>query len=415
MPHPRIPAAILGILLLLSGCSGPSEQAGARIEPTVILISLDGFRWDYLDRYDAPTLDSLASEGVRAERLIPVFPTKTFPNHYSIVTGLYAEHHGIISNTMYDPDMDARFSMSNQDAVTDARWWGGEPLWVTAEKQGRTAATYFWPGSEAPIMGMKATYAVPYEGRIPGNDRVDHVLGWLDLPPTQRPGFITLYFSDTDNAGHEHGPDAPEVAEAVTRVDGYLRRLVNGLRRRALLNEINLVIVSDHGMAETSPERVIIIDDYFDVKQAHIVDYSPVLMAYPSEDEMTSALEQLDVHPHVEAFRKEDLPERLHLDHPRTPSLIAIAEEGWEFTTRQRFEENPDRFFGGAHGYDDQAPSMAATFVAHGPAFEKGQVVESIDVVDIYNIVCEILGLDPAPNDGDPEAVDLVLLRETVQ
>ncbi|MEX0748314.1 MAG: ectonucleotide pyrophosphatase/phosphodiesterase [Rhodothermales bacterium] len=385
------------------------------MEPTVILISLDGFRWDYLDRYVAPTLDSLASRGVRAERLIPVFPTKTFPNHYSIVTGLYAENHGIISNTMYDPEMKARFSMSNQDAVTDARWWGGEPLWVTAEKQGLTAATYFWPGSEAPIMGMKATYAVPYEGRIPGNDRVDHVLGWLDLPSPLRPRFITLYFSDTDNAGHEHGPDAPEVAEAVTRVDGYLRRLVNGLRSRGLLNQINLVIVSDHGMAETSPERVIIIDDYFNANDAHIVDYSPVLMAYPLEGETEEAQERLDAHPHVEAFLKEDLPERLHLDHPRTPSLIAIVDEGWEFTTRQRFDEDPDRFHGGAHGYDNLAPSMAATFIAHGPAFRDGHVVEALDVVDIYNIVCEILDLDPAPNDGNADAVNDVLRGEAVQ
>lgn len=410
----RLVAAVLLCLLMVGGCSSRPPGAESDLEPTVILVSLDGFRWDYLDIYDAPTLEALVEDGVRAERLIPVFPSKTFPSHYSVVTGLYPGSHGIISNTIFDPEMDARFSLSNRDAIADARWWGGEPLWVTAEKQGQTAATYFWPGSEAAIQGIRPTYWFEFDGSVPGDDRAQQVLDWLDLPATERPTFITLYFSDVDGAGHDHGPDSPEVAEAVARVDGYMELLVSGLEERGILDDVDLLVTSDHGMVETSPERVIFADEYLDPEGARIVDYSPVLMMYPAEGSSDATYEALKRAPHLEVFWKDDLPERYHLDHPRTPPLIAIAEPGWVISTRSFFERDPDRYRGGAHGYDNRAPSMGGLFIAHGPSFKQGHVAEPFELVHLYNLMCDVLGLEPAPNDGDPNAL-IDILRESTR
>ena len=401
---------------LSTGCSSAPRERTAEpaFAPTVVLISLDGVRWDYLDLYDAPNLAAIAEEGVRAERLTPVFPTKTFPNHYSTVTGLYPENHGIISNTMYDPDMDAGFSLSNREAIIDARWWQGEPLWVTAEKQGQIAATYFWPGSEAAIQGVRPSFWFEYDGRVPGEERVDQVLEWLDLPATERPTFITQYFSDVDGAGHRHGPNAPEVSAALADVDAFIGRLVDGIADRGLQDEVNLIITSDHGMAETSEQRVIILDDFFEPESARIVDFSPILMMYPpagvDEDSLVRAL---DAHEHLVAYMRAEIPERFHLaGHTRTPPIFALADEGWTITTRSRYEADPGRINGGAHGYDNELESMGGIFIARGPAFATGYVSRPFLNIHIYELICEILALDPTPNDGRLEAVvDLLRLE----
>lgn len=415
-------ALFLGLSLFALGCrtpgaaerpvaetpAGVSDDAPA-LPPTVLLISLDGFRYDYLDRYEAPTLKRLAEGGVRASRGMRVsFPTKTFPNHYTTVTGLYPEHHGIIANNMYDPKMDAWFSLSNREAIEDARWWGGEPLWVTAEKQGQIAGTYFWPGSEAAIEGVRPTYWKRFDGRVPGDERVDEVLGWLDLPEAERPTFLTLYFSDVDSEGHRHGPDAPETAAAVARVDGYLARLVAGLEARGLFDAVNLIVLADHGMAATSPERVIVLDDYLDLDDVVVVDRSPVFMARPKAGKAEAVFAALEgAHPHLRVYHREEVPEKWHFRaHYRIPELIAVADEGWSIAPeRAWFETHRDRFAGGAHGYDNFLPSMHALFVAHGPAFRRGLEVAPFENVHLYNLMAHILGLRPAPNDGDFDVV----------
>ncbi|QXD16548.1 ectonucleotide pyrophosphatase/phosphodiesterase [Rhodocaloribacter litoris] len=403
--------ALLFTGLLLTGCRAERPQP-----PALLLISLDGFRYDYLERYDAPTLRRLAREGVHAADGMQVaFPTKTFPNHYTTVTGLYPEHHGIVANNMYDPAMDAWFSLSNREAVEDARWWGGEPLWVTAEKQGLRSATYFWPGSEAAIRGVRPTYWKRYDSRVPGPERVDTVLAWLDLPAGRRPAFITLYFSDVDGAGHRYGPDAPETAEAVARVDGYLARLVAGLEARDLYDRVNLIVLSDHGMTATGPERVIALDDYIDPDDLTIVDRDPVLMARPKAGRFEAVYAALkDAHPHLHVYRREETPARWHFRaHPRIPDLIAVADEGWRIVTeRARAEADPDRLRGGSHGYDNALPSMHALFVAHGPAFRQGLTVAPFENVHLYALMAHVLGLRPAPNDGTLDAVRH-LLRDT--
>ena len=405
--------SLLGRGFLSSG-DPALEEGKATLTPTVLLISLDGFRWDYLERYDAPTLKRLAAEGVRARQMIPSFPTKTFPNHYTIVTGLYPEHHGIVSNTMYDPEMDASFSIGNREAQRDGRWWEGEPLWVTAEKQNQTSATYFWPGTEAEIQGVRPTYWGPYDGRVPGPERVDQVLAWLDLPQEERPTFVTLYFSTVDSRGHASAPVSDEVAAAVRTVDGHLARLVEGLKTRGLYDDVNIIVVSDHGMVETSPERVVLLDDYIALDDVHIVEYSPVLMLRPKAGRDDAVYEGLREAPHLTVYRKEDLPDAFHYRaHHRIPPLLGIADEGWSISTRAFVRDNPNSFRGATHGYDHRLPSMQALFVARGPAFIEGVVVEPFANVHLYSLMTHILGLEPAPNDGDLGAVQHLLQERT--
>ena len=415
-------AAVLRLVLLvtlfvgwLTGCRTTRTHPAEDEAPPLLLISIDGFRADYLDRYEPPTLTTLAREGVRAEALIPVFPSLTFPNHYTIVTGLYPDHHGIVANTMFDSTL-GWFRLSDRDAVSDGRWWrDGEPIWVTAERQGLRTATYFWPGSEAEIRGVRPTYWVPYDGSIPGETRVRQVLEWLDLPDSLRPRFLTLYFSEVDHAGHEHGPDALEVAEAVQRVDGYLRLLVDGLRARGLLDRVNVLIVSDHGMTATSRERAIFLDDYIALDDVQVVNWSPVLMLTPRPGRFEIVLQALrEAHPHLHVYRKAELPAHLHFGtHPRIPPIVGLADEGWTITTRTRFEQQPDRFPMGMHGYDPTLPSMHGILIAHGPAFAHGRVVPPVENIHLYTLMCRLLGITPAPNDGSPEATELLLALET--
>ena len=244
---------LLLVALLLCVFSGRAQENEG---PIVVLISFDGWRWDYMARTQVPNLQALAVRCVRAEALVPSFPSKTFPNHYTIVTGLYPENHGIVSNVIADPTYPRRFTMSSPTA-REARWWGGEPIWVTAIRQQQRAASMFWPGSDVRIAGVRPTYWRRFDDSVSNAARVRQVLQWLALPAAQRPSFITLYFSDVDHAGHRHGPDSPQVLEAARRVDAALGQLVAGLRRLNLLERATLVVVSDHGMSQVARTRVI--------------------------------------------------------------------------------------------------------------------------------------------------------------
>ena len=215
-------------------------------ERSVILVSLDGFRWDYRDKTDTPALDFLVTEGVAAQALVPAFPSKTFPNHYTQVTGLYPSEHGIVGNSFYDPELGESFDMS----ATDSKWWGGEPIWITAAKQDRMTATMFWPGSETEYDGLRPHHWQPFNGSLSNTSRVDWLLAWFDEDP--RPHFSTLYFSDTDHAGHVHGPDSSAVEAAIREVDRDLGRLLIGLDARHLLDQVDIIVVSDHGMTEVT-------------------------------------------------------------------------------------------------------------------------------------------------------------------
>jgi predicted AlkP superfamily pyrophosphatase or phosphodiesterase len=377
---------------------------GQTARPIVILVSIDGYRWDYLDRYAPPTLSALARSGVRAEGLIPVFPSKTFPNHYSIVTGLYPERHGIVSNTMVDPNLPGRFTLNNSTVAHDTRWWGGEPLWITVEQQGQLAGTMFWPGSDIEIDGRRPRYFRPYDGDLPNEDRVDQVLAWLRQPEATRPTFLTLYFSTMDHAGHEDGPESPAIADAARVVDRALTRLVDGVRQQGLETRTNYVIVSDHGMAALSRDRTIVLDDYLDVSTIDIVDSSPVVTMNPRRGPSDAVYRALkDKHPALQVYTRDTLPEQYRLrGHPRLASVIGVADDGWHVTTRQALAREQGGVPAGTHGYDPRFKSMQGLFVAAGPQFKRGVVVAPFVNLHVYELICKVLGLRPAANDGDP-------------
>lgn len=403
---------LLLALTALGSFNGLAAQSAHQLRPIVILISIDGWRWDYLERFAPPTLSRLAASGVRSEGLVPVFPSKTFPNHYTIVTGLYPERHGIVSNSMLDPGLPGRFTLSNRDVQQDTRWWGGEPLWVTTERQGQVAATMFWPGSDAEIAGDRPTDWKVFDTDVPNAERVDQILAWLKEPDPARPTFLTLYFSTVDSAGHDGGPEAPETRAAAHDVDGAIARLVAGVDSLGLTARTNFVLVSDHGMAALSRDRTIVLDDYIDVSDVDLVDSSPILGVNPrtgSIDALYTALK--DKHPALQVFTRDALPSEYRLrGHPRLPAVIGVADDGWHVTTRQMLEREKGRALAGTHGYDPRHRSMHGLFIATGPQFRSGVVVPAFENVHIYELLCRVLGLRPASNDGNP-AVTAAFLR----
>jgi predicted AlkP superfamily pyrophosphatase or phosphodiesterase len=405
---------LIACLLLSTGLTAcNTSRAIKEFRPTVILISLDGFRYDYLEKYQPPNLWSLARDGVQAKWMIPSFPSKTFPNHYTIATGLYPQDNGIVENNVFDRSFNATFSMSNREEVQNGRWWLGEPIWITAEKQGQKTAPYFWPGSEAEISGARPTYWKPYDGKVSNEARVDTVLAWLDLPENERPTFLSLYFSDVDNAGHDFSPDAPETRDSVLKVDGDLGRLIDGLKARGVFAQVNLIIVSDHGMATQDPNNAVILDELIDTGLAEkILWATEIVSIFPNpgkEDAIYSTL-KVKLPSQAKVYRKAELSARYHYSNsPRIAPLLVLPDEGWIVTTRAKFEEwkakNPANHLKGGHGYDNELPSMRAIFVAHGSAFKKGAIIEPFENVQLYNVMTRILGLNPAPNDGNDSVV----------
>ena len=397
----------LGLWLVFGlhpGCGEP-----LRLAPTVLLISVDGFRWDYREKAATPNLDRLVATGVTAEALIPVFPTKTFPNHYSIVTGLFPTNHGVVGNDMFDPVFTDTFSLGNRAAVADGRWYDGEPIWVTAEQQGQRTAPIFWPGSEAEIKGTRPSYWLAYDHWMSHGDKVQQLLAQLDLPPHLRPTFLTMYFHDVDGAGHQ-GQDSL-LAAAISRVDSTLGILIQGLMDRGIMEEINIIIVSDHGMAGTDSIRTIFVDDYMELNQAGIVHMSPVLALRPAEgvhEQVYLALK--NAHPNLRVYWRTDLPARLHYStHYRIPPIVALADEGWNISSHEWRESHHVDASWGEHGYDNRYASMWGIFIGRGPAFKNGLKVPPFQNIHLYTLMCEILDLEPAPNDGSLDTVKVLL------
>jgi predicted AlkP superfamily pyrophosphatase or phosphodiesterase len=396
----------------LVGCAGGvAAKASSRADPNVVvvLVAVDGFRPDYLDRPASRHLRELAQEGVRARWLVPVFPTLTFPNFYSIATGLYPEHHGIVSNTMRDSSL-GRFTLRDQRAVHDPRWWSGEPIWVTAVRQGKRAATFFWPGSDVAIGGVRPTYYKMFDPRVPNAERVRQVLDWLSLPPDSAPALVTLYLGDVDQAGHEFGPDSPETDSAIARVDSAVGAIMTGIAERGLGRRVNLVVVSDHGMAALKPGQLIYLDDYIDPATADVVELGSIVSLSPHPGSGDEVYRRLSRAPHLKVYRKSDIPVSYHYRaHPRIPAIVGVADEGWVVTTRAERTSRVGPLPRGMHGYPPDIPSMRATFLARGPAFKQGFVVEPFRNIHIYDLLAHVLSVTPAPNDGALDSVESVL------
>lgn len=388
--------------LVLSTCAW--SRPGADDPAPVLLVSIDSFRADYLDRGVTPNLARIARDGVHARWMNPSYPSLTFPNHYTMVTGLRPDHHGIVNNTMRDATL-GTFSNSDENAVREPRWWGGEPLWVTAEKTGLRTATLFWPGSEAPIHGTWPTDWMKYDDAMPMSQRVDIVLRWLARPPGQRPRFVTLYFGALDHTAHAFGPEAPQTNDTLREVDAAIGRLLQGLSARGMRERVNLVIVSDHGMASVPASHSLNIDALVDTADATSVSNGEVLGFVPVAGREASAEARLlGRHDHYECWRRNELPPRWHYGtHPRVPPIVCQMDVGWEAITPGKLAGRLPGTTRGSHGYDPADPAMRALFIAQGPAFKRGAELAPFDNVDVYPLLVKLIGVEPRASDGEIE------------
>lgn len=421
-PAPASPLRLVLLVcltLLLASCANRTMRAplpaaqtpGSAIAKAeadyLLLVSIDGFRADYLDRGVTPRLAALAAGGVRAEALRPAFPSLTFPNHYTLVTGLYPDHHGIVHNRIEGDGEKSKFVYSDASTTADSRWWGGEPIWVGAERHGLRSATMYWPGSDAVIGGIRPTYWKPFDRDFSAGARVDTVLGWLDLPVAQRPRFMTLYFEQVDRTGHDYGPDSPEVDAMLGQIDTALGRLVDGLAARGLRDKLNLVVVSDHGLTASSAERTIVADDIVDLQRVRAVTYGVVAGFAPEPGQQRYAdATLLKPHDHMQCWRRTQIPARFHYgSNPRIPPIVCLAAPGWMITNATWLKEHADDFSRGEHGYDNEIPDMRALFIASGPAFRRGVRVPEFDNVDVYPLLAHLLRITPAHNDGNAQTM----------
>lgn len=380
----------------------PSAAASAR---SVLLVSLDGVHPDYLGRGDTPHLDRLVREGVHAQWMTPSYPSLTFPNHYTLVTGLRPDRHGIVHNTMQDEWL-GRFWLSNRDAVGDGRWWDGVPVWVAAERAGLRTATLSWPGSEAPVDGIRPTRWHAFDASRPIAERVAMVADWLAEPEATRPRFATLYFEHPDSAAHAHGPHSNELRETMRTVDAAMGELRARMERSGAWQRTDVVIVSDHGMSEVPEGNVVLVEEMVDGSLADLVTGGQVVGFAPRasrEAEAEAAL--LGRHARYECWRKQDLPARWHYGtHPRVPPVVCQMDAGWDALPREYAARRPAGTRG-SHGYDPALPAMRAIFIAHGPSLRSGAVLPAFDNVHVYPLLMHLLDLPPADNDGDLETL----------
>ncbi len=397
----------------------PNNKTDEKIaaEPIVIMIGIDGLRWDAIDRFPAPTLRALADEGIRAESMTPVMPSLTFVNFYALATGLYANGTGITSNMPYSKQYD---EVMLRDMHGESRWWGGEPIWVTAEKQNVRTAAMFWLGSEAKIKGKRPTHWTPYEHNKPHKERVDKILSWLALPEAERPRLLTLYFSDVDSAMHRYGPETPEEGNAILKVDNSIADLRAGIAELGLTDQVNLVVVSDHGMTKVDPDFIVYLDDYIDLDKVFVPAFhskdgprgGPFTHLFVKDDGDVDVIynKLKDADRRIKVYKRADIPKEWHLNNnDRTGDIFVVTDEGGMIFARSLksvYRYPPT----GMHGYDRFAQDMQASFIAAGPSFKKGIKAKPIENVEVYGIVARALGIKPAKTDGNIKNVEYFMV-----
>ncbi|XP_028393102.1 ectonucleotide pyrophosphatase/phosphodiesterase family member 5-like [Dendronephthya gigantea] len=385
------------LALAVSGVFSHEER-----KPTLILISFDGFRWDYLRKVPTHTLSWLAKYGVNSS-VVNNFVTRTFPNHYSIVTGQYEENHGIINNVMWDPVYHEKFTPS----TVDPKWFNAsEPIWITNQKQGngRLSAVINWVGGAVPIHGRRANFSPPFNSSIPFKARMDLVLQQLERNPPAN--FVAVYFDEPDASGHKYGPNSKQVAKAIQNLDNVTGYLVEELKKRHLLNQVNIILTSDHGMADVNSSKFVFLDDYISNDTYTLVDSAVNSFIIPHEGEKQNIYKNLSKAPHITTFYKEDIPKYWHYANNRRVTQIFVTSElGYRIARNVKDVDNDL----GNHGYNNSIKEMHPFFIAYGPVFKQGYQSEPFSIVHIYSLMCYILGVTPAPNDGNLKAVSQML------
>lgn len=386
---------ILTITALLSAC--------AKNDQVTVIISLDGFRWDYTQWYDTPFLDRMAQEGVEAA-LIPSYPSKTFPNHYTLATGLYPDHHGIIGNKFINRATGKKFSLSNREVKHDARYYGGEPIWLTAQRQGLRTAVFYWPGSDVAVQGKYPDKYFNYdqEPRLTFGQRIDGILKQLRRPEAKRPQLIMAYFEQPDHNGHVYGPQAKQTRIAVMEIDKLISNLYERIQKLPISDNVNFIVVSDHGMTLTMPEKHIDARQYLKKEWYYDIEGDAPANIYVREgcaDSICQALQGVD---HIRVWHRTEVPYYLHYGtNENVGDVVIDTELGWLFSDKKAE-------YGGTHGYDPSYNDMHALFRAVGPAF-KHISLPHFPNVDVYPLLCHLLGIEPAPNDGSLNIVKRML------
>ena len=395
-----LPALALVLLQFATSCSRKEVRD---IESYVVMVSLDGFRWDYPDMYDTPNLDAIAGAGVKADYLLPSFPTKTFPNHYTLATGLYPDHHGIINNSFHAPDLGGIYRIRDRDMVKNPDSYYGEPIWVTAQKQGLRTASFYWVGSEAPIRGIYPTYWKEYDGSVDWGERVDQVLEWLEMPLKKRPALVTLYYDEPDGVGHHDGPESRETGRIIHELDSIVGLLREGIAGLEHADRVNLIVLSDHGMAGISPGRYVNLSDHLmEDWTVRIVGGNPVYLIEPVDGHAEDICTALNALEGVSAWTAEDIPPHLNYGtSSRFPGIVVAADSLWSIGTTP---ETPR--YKATHGYDNAFSQMRTIFYAEGPAFKKACRSPWFANVEVYGILARVLGIEPAETDGDIDNVE---------
>jgi len=376
----------------------------ADTEEYVLLISMDGFRYDYLNKANTPNFDKLLKNGVTSRALIPVFTSKTFPNHYSIATGMYAENHGLIANTFYATDLDKPYAIRDRNAVENGQFYGGEPIWVTAERQGVKTASYFWVGTEASINGVQPSYWKKYDQKVSFQSRIDSVISWFSYPIKHRPRLTLLYFHEPDWTGHEYGPNSQETILQIERMDSVLGDLISKTNNLSISSKLNIIIVSDHGMTDVYPEKTIDLSSYTDLSSLDVTGAGPtVFISSNSKKLLKRTYNDLKNIKNAKIYFKNKIPQRFHYrNHVRIPDILIVADEGWSLMPLGHGSYNPK----GSHGYDNTLDNMKAIFIANGPSFKSGYTRDEFENIHIYPLVAHILGIEPFEKiDGDLEKV----------
>jgi predicted AlkP superfamily pyrophosphatase or phosphodiesterase len=402
---PRFPGAHAKMLMSSYPGAVSRNDEAAQARPYVVLVSIDGYRWDFNTLFNPSELSRMQKEGASADSLIPVYPSKTFPNHYSIATGSHANRHGIVSNEFFDPAKNAVFSLPDRKAVEDGSWYGAEPLWNTARKQGLVTASFFFVGSEAEIGGMRPNYYFRYDDTVPAEARVDQVLNWLEMPPETRPHLITLYFGEVDMAAHRNGLKSPAVIESVKMIDQAIGHLREGLAKTGL--PVNLILVSDHGLLDVDEDKTIVLDESAEAQNLlskfTTQGRGPQMLLYLKPGENRSVIEETRKVlnrkiKNARVLSARDL-KRLHYDgNPRTGDLVIDPDPDYLVGFRGSMPKTK----GANHGWDaTRSKSMHGIFFASGPAFKSATQVKSFENVNVYPLVLDILGLKvTTPIDG---------------
>jgi len=383
---------------------GRTAMEHKKTKSLTILVLLDGFRPDYLDRGVTPNMSELVSNGVRGA-ITPAFPSVTFPNHFAQITGLYPDQHGIVGNVFEDPLMPAPFNpFKDVEYTKDSRWWSaGVPLWALAEEQGLKVTRTQWVVNGYDRQGRGGSNHVPLEYTAPPERGADRFLQWFDGNAKDAPDLSLLYFPQADSAGHKYGPDSPQTNAAIAQLDAAIGKVVAGLKKRRLWNRVNIVLTADHGMAKFVPGQVIFLDDLADPKTFRLIGDGPYAEVVPEASATVDGLASklAGSHGAMTCWRKQDLPTRFHFgENVRVAPILCLADPGWAITKRSDF--NPTAWLGASHGYDPESSSMAALFLAQGPAFCTGKsTLQRIDAVDIYSLIASLAGIRPGANSGN--------------